>query len=230
VVGRHRVVFEHRGPEDVEGEAGVVGTGVPVEEGVDQPVGPQGGKVGQGRITGDPLVPTPDADPPGDVVEPQGGPIGAGHAPVDHATLAEQGDEEREWRHQVGGVLQQALAFRQILVDQPELVLLEVAESAVHQLRRLRRGPGGKVVLLHQGGPQPSAGGVEGHPGAGDATANHQQIEVIGGQAGEGVWALERRPRCLVGLAIRVRMRHLRSLPQADRCGDPTGGPPTGHY
>ena len=80
VVGGHRAVVEHRGAQDGQGEPGVVGPGVPVEESGHQPVGPQGGHVGQGLGPGHLLVAPADAHPAGQVVEPQGGAVDAGHA------------------------------------------------------------------------------------------------------------------------------------------------------
>ncbi len=169
VVGGHRTVVEHRGAQDGEGEPGVVGPGVPVEEAGRQPVGPEGGHVGQGLLPGDLLVAPADPDPTGQVVEPQGGPVHTGHTAVDHPGAPEEGDEEGERGDQMGRVVEQALALGEVLVDQPVLVLLEVAEPAVDELGGLGRGARGEVALLDQGGPQSPAGCVEGHPGPGDA-------------------------------------------------------------
>jgi hypothetical protein len=116
------------------------------------------------------------ADPytAGEVVEPQCRQVDAGHTAVDHAVLPEERDEKGEGRDQVGGIVQQSLALGQVLVDQPVLSLLEVAQTAVDHLGRLRRRAGGEVVLLHQGGPEATAGGIQRHPGPGDAATDDQ--------------------------------------------------------
>ena len=90
------------------------------------------------------------------------------------------------------------------------------------QLGRLGRGPRGEVVLLHQGGLEPPAGGVEGHPGTGDAPADDQHVEVLARPAGPG-----RRP---VGTGRRggsaaparsgmAKACHTRAMPAAVRTG-----------
>ncbi len=211
VVGRHRPVVEDRRAQDRQGQPGVVGPGVPVQEARHQPVGPQGGQVGQGLVPADVLVTGADAHPPGQVVEPQGGAVDPGHPTVDHPVPPEQGDEEGEGRDQVGSVLEQPLALGQVLVDQAVLVLLEVAKSAVDQLRRLGRGPRSEVVLLHQGGAEPSAGGVQGHAGPGDAPSDDQHVEGLGGQAVQGVRPLE--PAGAEGIGT-GSFGHGQSLPQ----------------
>ena len=53
---------------------------------------------------------------------------------------------------QVGGVVEQSLALVQRLVDEPVVVLLEIAQPAVDQLRRLGGGPGREVPRLDEGG------------------------------------------------------------------------------
>ncbi len=60
------------------------------------------------------------------------------------------------------------------------------------QLGRLRRGAGGEVGPLHQCGAQAPGGGVEGHAGAGDAAADNQHVETLGGHAGQRGVAVER--------------------------------------
>ena len=192
VIGRHRAVVEHCCPQDLQGQSGIVGPGVPVEEPGHQPIGAEGREVLERLGPAHPLVTLPDAHAAGQVVEPQGGQVGGGHAAVDHAVPAEQGDEEGEGRHQVRGVVQQSLALGQVLVHQAELALLEVPEPAVDQLGGLGGGPGGEVVLLHQRGAQAPAGGVEGHAGPGDAAPDDEDVEMFAGQAGQGPGAVER--------------------------------------
>ena len=213
VIGHHRPVVEGGRPEQVEGQPGVVGPGIPVEEAGHQLVGPERGHVGQGLFPGDPLVAAADAHAAGEVVEPQGGAVDPGHAPVDHPVPAEERDEEGERGDQVGRVVEEPLALGQVLVDQAVLVLLQVAEPAVDHLGRLGGGARGEVVALDQGGPQAPAGGVEGHAGPGDPPADHQHVERLGGQAFESLVPVEPSRRGRVGRAGGVL--HGPSLPHA---------------
>ena len=75
-------------------------------------------------------------------------------------------------------VVPQPLALVQRLVDEPDLALLQVAQAAVDELRRLRRRARGEVVALDQRGAQTAGGGVERGAGAGDAAADDQHVEV----------------------------------------------------
>ena len=96
------------------------------------------------------------------VVEPQGRGVRPGHRLGDHAVLPEQRDQEGEGGDQVRRVVEQALALGQVLVDQAELALLQVAEASVDHLGGLRRRARGEVGLLDQRGAQPPACRVEG--------------------------------------------------------------------
>ena len=131
VVGHYRAVFKGGGASQGEREAGVVGAGVVVEESGHQVLGAQGGQVRQRLLLVHPLVPGADAQAPGEVVEPQGTGVGTGHRLGDHAVTAEEGDEKGQRADQMGRVVQQALALGQVLVDQSEFTLLEVAQAAV---------------------------------------------------------------------------------------------------
>ena len=173
--------------------------------------------MGQGLCPGDLLVATADPHPAGEVVEPQGGQVDPGHPPVDHAVPSEERNEEGEGRDQVRGVLQEPLPFGEVLVDQPVLVLLEVAESAVDQLGRLGGGARREVVLLHQGGAESSARGIQCHAGTGDASADDQHVEGLGSQPAEGLAAWNRPTSVLVGAG---GLGHGPSLPQVARTAD----------
>jgi len=155
-------------------ESGCVrSSSVVVEEGRDEPVVAEARHVAQGFRLGHAAVPVPDAQPAGQVVEPQRRRVGLGHRCVHDAVLPEQRDQEGEWVHQVGGVVEQPLALGQVLVDEPVLLLLEVAQPAVYELRGLRRRARSPVVALDDGGPQPARRRVEGDSGAGDPAADH---------------------------------------------------------
>ena len=209
VVGHDRAVLEGGGAGHGERQAGVVGPGVEVEEPRHQMVGVQRGEVGERLVLGDLPVAFADAPAAGEVVHPQRGGIRAGHRLGDDAVAAEEGDEERQRADQVRRVVEQALALGQVLVDEAELALLEVADAAVDHLRGLRGRPRGEVALLDQGGPQAAAGGVEGHPGAGDAAADDQHVELLVGEAAQRVGA--------------AKGVHRSSLPHPSRA--PTGPP-----
>ena len=90
-------------------------------------------------------------------------------------------------------VAAQPLALVERLVDEADVALLEVAQAAVDELGALRRRPAGEVVGLDEGGAQAAGGGVEGHPGAGDAAADDEHVERLGGQALEHRRPVERR-------------------------------------
>ena len=75
-----------------------------------------------------------DAPATGGVVEPEGGGVGPGHTFTDHALAPEERDEEGQGRHQVRGVVEKPLPFVQCLVDQAEVTVLEIAETAVDHL------------------------------------------------------------------------------------------------
>jgi len=102
--------------------------------------------------------------------------------------VAEQRDQEGEGRDEVRGIVEESLTLGEILVDQPELALLEVAETAVGHLRRFGRRARREVVLLDECHPEPPAGRIECDAGPGHPTANHQDVERAPGEA------IERRP------------------------------------
>ncbi len=218
VVDGGGAVPEDGGPEHRQGEAAVVGPRVPVEESGGQAVGPQGRHVGERLLAGDLLVAAPDPHATGEVVQPQRRPVHAGDALVDHAGLAEQRDEEGERGHEVGGVVEEALTLGEVLVDQSVLVLLEVAQAAVDELRRLRRRTRREVVTFDQCGLQPTAGGVERHAGPRDAAADDQDVEGLRGEAGQGPVACER-------LGGRCGCGHGESLPHVGGESFRGGGP-----
>jgi hypothetical protein len=86
-------------------------------------------------------------------------------------------------------VVEQALPFGQVLVDEAELALLEIADAAVNHLRRLGRRPRREVALLHEGGPQTPAGGIESDACASDPAPDDQHVELLVGQAAQRVVA-----------------------------------------
>ena len=73
---------------------------------------------------------------------------------------------------------QQHLALGQRLAHQPERAVLEIAQAAVDELGRGRRGARAEVVLLQQQHAQAPAGGVARDAGAVDAAADDGEIVV----------------------------------------------------
>ena len=89
---------------------------------------------------------------------------------------------------------QQQAALLQRLADQAEVEHLQVAQAAVDQLAAARAGAGGEVALLEQGGGEAAGDRVERDPGADDAAADDEHVELgpaLGGrtQRGQGLVA-----------------------------------------
>ena len=107
------------------------------------------------------------------------------------ARAAEGGHDHRQRPHEVRGERGVDLALEQRLAHEPEVEVLQVAQAAVDELARARRGAGGVVGLLDQRDRVAARGGVERDAGAGDAAADHQHVERLGGEGGDGVRARE---------------------------------------
>jgi cell division protein FtsB len=71
---------------------------------------------------------------------------------------------------------EQHLALGQRLAHQPELVVLEVTQAAVDQLRARRRSVRREVVLLAQHHRQAAPGEIARDAGSVDAAAHHEHI------------------------------------------------------
>src|SRR3546814_1725886 len=74
---------------------------------------------------------------------------------------------------------QQNLAFPQRLAHEAELVVLEIAQTAMDELRTRRRSRRAEVVLLAQQDTQATARRVARDPGAIDAAPDDQQVVVV---------------------------------------------------
>ena len=127
--GHGRVVGERGavgcgGAGQGQSQAGVVGLGVPVQEGGGQAVCAQKGKVGQGLAGVDAPVPFADADASRDVIQPEGHRVRLGDALDHHAIPPEQRDEERQRVNQVRSIREQALPFVKGFIDQAVVTLL----------------------------------------------------------------------------------------------------------
>src|SRR5690606_4380360 len=112
------------------------------------------------------------------------------------------GREERQRPREVRGVAQQDGPLAQGLAHERELRavgvldrLLEVAHAAVDELRAAAARAGGEVGALHEGDLEPAARGVERRAGPRGAAADHEHVEALGGQPGEGFAAPAGRAR-----------------------------------
>src|SRR4051812_25251305 len=77
---------------------------------------------------------------------------------------------------------QQNLSLPDRLVNQMELAVLEVANTAVNQPRRPPGGATGKIVALNERHPEPAHSSIPGCPTTGDAAADYQHVEFLGGE------------------------------------------------
>ena len=92
------------------------------------------------------------------------------------AVALEEGEDERQRVHEVGGDGAEDGALVGRFADERDVAVGEVADPAVNELGRAAGGPGGEVVLLDEGDGQAAQGGVAGEPAAGDPAADHQNI------------------------------------------------------
>ncbi len=98
----------------------------------------------------------------------------------------EGGDDHGQGLDQVRGELDHQRALEQRLADEPEIEALQVAQAAVHELRRSARGPGRVVAALDEGHAVAPRGGVESDARAGDSATDHDHVEPLGLEGGEG--------------------------------------------
>ena len=77
----------------------------------------------------------------------------------------------------VGSDLPEDFALDQRLADQPELVVFEIAQAAMHQLGRPRRGAAGQVIHFAEENRVSPAGRIAGDATAIDAAANDREVE-----------------------------------------------------
>ena len=166
--------------------AGVVDLGIPVLDGADQRVGLERRgdlerlALGQVAVAVQALVAA-------ELVVEQ-------HPGADVDALPDpllQRKEERHGPHQVRrDHVEQQAALAQRLVDEAELHLLEVAQTAVDQLARAARGAGGEIARLQQRDRQAAAGGVERAARPRRAAADDDDVERLLAHARQGGVAL----------------------------------------
>src|SRR5262249_5580818 len=90
---------------------------------------------------------------------------------------------EGQWPNDMRRVAQQNLALNQRLADQTELVIFEIAQPAVDQLRAGRGGGAGEIVLLDQQDAEPAPRGVARNTSTVDAAADDQEIDGPGSRS-----------------------------------------------
>jgi hypothetical protein len=73
----------------------------------------------------------------------------------------------------------QQFAFAQGVINQPQLPLRQIAQTAVDQLGGTRGGLTGEIAAVDQRYAQPAQGGVARHRGAVDAAADHGEVELF---------------------------------------------------
>ena len=194
-----------------------------------EPVAVERGEAIECLVDADLVVALADAQATGEVVHPQRAAEHGREATIDATATREHGDEEGEHAHEMRRVLEDSLPFREALVHQAELTLVEVPEPAVHELRAPRTGAGREVVPLDERGAQTAARGVERDARAGDATPHHQQVEVGAAQPLQRIAAIETRTTDGMGHCQRVsaafpsNLRQLRGVRSSrtpdDACG-----------
>jgi hypothetical protein len=201
-VGDHdRAVVRGRAG-DLHGVAGVVELGVPILDRPDERVAPEPGREPQRLAAGEVAVVAQALEAAQAVVEQHARPdVGALPAVVGERV------EERDRPHQVWREhVEQEAALLERLAHEAELLLLEVAQPAVDQLRRAARGPGPEIARLDQRNVEPARGGVQRAARAHDAAADHHHVEGLAGEAGQmGCALLGAEPRPLGGRRQRHR-------------------------
>ena len=88
------------------------------------------------------------------------------------------------------------VALAQRLTDELEVHLLEVAQAAVEEPARPRRGAAGEVACLDQRRRQPAGDGVERDAGSGDTAADDEYVDPP---------AVQALPGALMGLRAELR-------------------------
>ena len=94
------------------------------------------------------------------------------------------GITKRSGHMMCGAPLSSTSRSRERLAHQRELAVLEVAQAAVDQLGRRRRGVRGEVVLLAQQDARAAAGEVAGDAGAVDAAADDEHVDLVARRRG----------------------------------------------
>src|SRR5262249_33500933 len=114
-------------------------------------------------------------------VSPAGQKIVAGQCqaplPARNALLRIERNHESQGLDEMRSIQEQSMPFVECLVNQTEVAMFQIAQSAVNQLGGGTRCSRSEVSLVHQGHAPPLQSGIEGHSGAGNSSANNQQIK-----------------------------------------------------
>ena len=170
------------GAHQVDDQAGVVDPGVEEADGAGQAAGVQGGGQGGGALAAQVAL-----DRHGLAAAGAGQGQGVVHAHADRGVGAlvvvlERPQEGLGLDQVRRGGAQQAAALGEGLVHEGEVELVEVAQAAVDELGGPRGGARGPVAHLHDAGAQAAGRGVQGDAGAGDAPADDQHVQALGGR------------------------------------------------
>src|SRR3954468_10267258 len=87
------------------------------------------------------------------------------------------GQDETQGTDDMRRDLPEDLALDQRLADQPELVIFQIAQPAMNQLGRPRRGAAGQVIHFAKENRVTAAGRIAGDAAAIDAAANDSEVE-----------------------------------------------------
>ena len=180
---RHSVGGEspvgHRRAHQHHGVPRVVDLGVPVLHGPGQRGLLQAGRLPQRPTTAQVAV----------VGQPAGLVAHRAHGVVEHDAGADvralpqvmlQWVQERHRAHEVRRqALQQQATLAHRLTHQPEVEHLQVPNAAVDQLAGPAGGAASPVALIDDRGRQPARDGIQGRPGADDAAAHDQDVQLV---------------------------------------------------
>jgi hypothetical protein len=169
------------GPHVGERQARVVALGVVIADAAQEAAGPEP------RL--DPEQ-GPLAEPPMSLHIPEQGQgiiqhKARGELPGRHAPAREHREQERLRPDQVGCDPQQDAAFPGSLEDESQGAVLEVAQPAVDEAGGPAARPGRKVRALDERGPEAAHRRIACDPGAGDTSADHEDIERALDRVGE---------------------------------------------
>jgi hypothetical protein len=106
------------------------------------------------------------------------------------------------------------LALLERLGDEPDVELLQVAQSAVEELARTAGRAAGEVASLDKRGVEPAGHRVEGGAGAGHAATDDEDVEDSLAEAGPGT-------RPLLRAQLPASRHNCRSCHISPRCHGP---------
>jgi hypothetical protein len=119
------------------------------------------------------------------------------HLPRRGVAVLPGAKQKRQRLHEIRVHAQQQVALATGFARDREVAVREVAQAAVHHLRRTTRGARREVVALDEQRPQPARRRVAQHAGADDAAADHQHVHPVALGARERGASLAERPRRL---------------------------------